>query len=488
MLAAAGTSDSYWLANFGYNGEIVYAAKVYETSDGEIIASGNFNNKAYIVNMDGSDGSINWSFASRGRHEFREVNANDVGRLKPTVALYNEANDEYIAHGYMPGSVTGTNINGESIHFYMYDRNTSTTATQLNRTYGRNYYGADVTSNSAFIDSSGRLYSGGNVDHTVARQYIIRYDDDNTGYGAGYTPDARCYIQNQSNNAWELKSSGIYQRSNGDVLSIGQTLRTSSGWKDPFMVKLPSDLSSMDYARMYQFGNGNDEVLASCYNATLDIVGVVHVVDAEGTYSGLTILDASNGDILAYRTIKDLYGSGQHPSFKCIAIDDNYNAYIGAYGTNATGFGGSSLCNMLMKFSNVHNTSIDLEWLVECKGSIYQATVVDIMINANGTPIVSMESKQAGQTRTSAYVLKADPDANFASTGGSTYLNFTFKDFTSTGSTNITYDTSITPSNVDANGTNISRTTNYPDQLSFSNSAGLNEETSWTYSTNNTAL
>lgn len=485
---AAGGGDTSWIANFAASGEIVYPSKVYETSDGEIIASGNFNNKAYIVNMDGSDGSVNWSFASKGRHEFNEITAGDVGRIKPTVALYNDVNDHYLVHGYFRGSVTGSNIDGDSIHFYMYDRNTSTTETQLNRTYGRNYFDAEVTANSAFIDSSGRLYSGGVVDHTIARQYIIRYDDDNTGYGDAYTPDARCYLQNASNSNWALYSSAIYQRSNGDVLSIGNTLRASAGWKDAFLCKLPAGLGSLDYARMYRFGNGNDEVLASCYNETLDIVGIVHIVDVEGAYSGLTILDASDGDILAYRTIRGTYGSGQDPSFKCIAIDDNYNAYIGAYGTNATGFGGSSLCNMIMKFSSVNNTNIALEWLVECKGGTNQAEVLDITLNSNGTPIISMATKQSGQTRNSGYVLKADPDANFASTSGSTYLNITFKDFTSTATANVSYDTSVTPSNVDASGTNISRTTNYPDQLSFSNSAGASEEASWTTSENNTSL
>jgi len=464
MMASAG-GESYWMASFNYSGQNISAGNVQEI-DGQVVAGGNFQDRNYVASLNAATGDLNFTFATKGRYRFQSGEDSDLGRATPQSALYDPDNDVYAISGFYDGSTTGTNIDGQTVQMVIYDRDVSTSASQLNRTWGKNYQSGGATADSFSFNSAGDLITGGLTRYAggpVAQ--VLLYDQSNTGYGAAYTPTKAVYLRN-TNTGFSCNHGWVYLNSNEELIMVGNHNK-SNGYMQYGVAKISgSTWNTVDFNKAYTFGNGSDTVFAVAYNKTLDHVAIIHQIDTIGAYSGVTLVDCSDGSVTNCFTINSPVSGFALP--RVIALDSQWNLYVGwvDFSSNEAPF---------MKINNANTTSRSMEWLLGLDNSVSGSTELEYChINENDTPILSFNGRNAGSgTKSAAYVMKMPPDGSAGSTGGTLYLQTNVYDRTASSSVSFTTKSPSVP------GGYVTLVNNYPDNLSFSNSAGIAELEDW---------
>lgn len=477
MMAAPSGGDSYWLSTFYRSGENIFMGNAKEYSDGQVVVGGNYQSRNFVVSLNASTGSDNFSFSAGARSGFYSAESSDLGYAPPQSALYDPVQDVYAIGGFSPGGVTGSNVSGQSVAMVIYDRNVSTTASQLNRTWGKDYQDGGATADGFNFNSVGDLitsglgrYGGGDV------SFSILYDQSDTGYGAAYTPTRSCYLAN-SNTAYACRHAFTYLNSSEELIMVGNHMR-SNGYLDFGVAKISgATWNTLDYNKAYQLGNGNDKVEAVSYNPTLDHVAILHRYDSGSGYTAVTLVDCSDGSVTNSFNITNIGNTGAFILGRVIALDSQYNVYIGCQSLSSSTFGANE--HPFLKIKNADTTSRSLEWMIGFNGVSNDTVLEYCHINSLDTPIVTYNTKSASSgTKDAGYVLKMNPDGSIA---GNTYLNTQFIDRTSSG---VSIST-LSPTTVTGN---ITLNNNYPDNLSFQNTSGATETSSWISGQSETSL
>lgn len=466
MMASAG-EESYWMASFHRSGQSIEAGSVQEIN-GKIVAGGYFQQRNYVAGLNASTGDLDFTFASKGRKTFVSSGDSALGRVGFATALYDPVHDVYAICGFYDGSTTGTNIDGQTVQFIIYDRDTSTSASQLNRTWGKDYYSGGATIDSFSFDSAGDLITGGlsNFGNGEVAMALL-YDQSNTGYGAAYTPTKSIYLKNTTNN-FHCYYGWVYLNSNEELIMVGGHNK-SNGYTQYGVAKISgSTWNTLDFNKAYTFGNGNDNVYDVAYNEALDHVAILHNIDVDGNYMGVTLVDCSDGSVTNSFKV-----NGPYAGFNIgdvIALDSQWNVYIALQNFNFNEI-------PLLKINNANTTSRSMEWLLGLDNSVGGSTKVKyIHINENDVPIISFQGRNAGSgSLPAAYVLKMPSDGSAGSTSGTTYLQTTIYDRTAASGVNVSFTTK-SPSTVTGS---ISLNSGFPDNLSNSNTSGIDELEDW---------
>ena len=472
LLSSAAGGDSYWMATFHYFGENHWPGNAQEI-DGQVVTGGNFQDRNYVASLDAQTGDCNFTFATKGRYRFDEAEA-DLGYAPPSSALYDPYNDVYAISGFYDGSTTGTNISGRTVQMVIYDRNSSTSASQLNRTWGKNYQDGGATADSFSFNSVGDLITGGiGVHQNRMAAWAILYDQSNTGYGAAYTPTKGCYLIN-TNTSFSCRMGWLYLNSSEELIFVGNHNKPG-GYLQFGVAKVSgSTWNTLDFNKGYTYGNGSDDVYAVSYNKTLDHVAILHKIDVDSSYSGVTLVDCSDGSVTNSFRINNVGGTSGLVLGRVIALDSQWNVYVGWQNINA----GSLTSNEhpFMKINNANNTSPSMEWLHSFKNAVAgNAQLEYCHINENDTPILTFASRNNGSgTNNAHYVMKMPPDGSAASTSGTLYFLVRVYDKTSSAAGSSVSFTNKSSNLTTATGS-VSLNVNYPDDISFSNSSGLSE-------------